>query len=73
MDDDFVKANPGVDAKFMDAMVKAYEQYKGDTAKANEAFKTASNLDFSLAALDLAASVEPNLGADNAVSGDLVG
>lgn len=68
MDDDFVKANPGSDAKFMQAMVKAYEQYKADTAKANQAFKTASNLDFSLAALDLAASVEPNLDAANAVS-----
>lgn len=68
MDDDFVKANPGADAKFMEAMSKAYEQYKGDTLKANEAFKTASNLDFSLAALDLAASVEPNLGANNPVS-----
>ena len=68
MDDDFVKANPGADKKFMDGMVKAYEQYKGDTAKANADFKTASNLDFSLAALDLAASVEPNLGADNAIT-----
>ena len=27
MDDDFVKANPGVDAKFMQAMGQAYEQY----------------------------------------------
>ena len=68
MDDDFVKANPGADKKFMEGMVKAYEQYKGDTSKANEAFKTASNLKFSLAALDLAASVEPNLGADNPVT-----
>ena len=68
MDDDFVKKNPGSDAKFMDAMTKAYEQYKADTSKANQAFKTASNLDFSLEALDLAASVEPNLGADNTVS-----
>lgn len=68
MDDDYVKANPGSDAKFMTAMTKAYEQYKADTAKANQAFKTASNLDFSLEALDLAASVEPNLGADNPVS-----
>ena len=71
MDDDFVKANPGADKKFMQGMTKAYEQYKADTAKANQAFKTASNLDFSLAALDLAASVEPNLGGDNAVSVNL--
>ena len=49
MDDDFVKANPGADA-IMQAMGPTYEQYKGDTAKANQAFKTASNLDFSLAA-----------------------
>ncbi len=68
MDDDFVTANPGADKKFMQAMGQAYEQYKGDTVKANQAFKTASNLDFPLAALDLAASVEPNLSADNAVS-----
>ena len=68
MDDDFVKKNPGVDAKFMDAMSKAYFQYKADTGKANQAFKTASNLKFSLDALDLAASVEPNLGAGNAIT-----
>jgi taurine transport system substrate-binding protein len=68
MDDDFVKKNPGADAKFMDAMSKAYQQYKADTGKANQAFKTASNLNFSLEALDLAASVEPNLRADNAVT-----
>ena len=68
MDDDFTKANPGADKKFMQGMAKAYEQYKADTAKANEAFKTASNLKFSLDALDLAASVEPNLSPDNAVS-----
>jgi hypothetical protein len=57
----------------MDAMTKAYDQYKADTSKANQAFKTASNLDFSLEALDLAASVEPNLGADNTVSVTLSG
>jgi|TARA_B110000495_G_C23022319_1_gene606745 ABC-type nitrate/sulfonate/bicarbonate transport system substrate-binding protein len=68
MDDDFVKKNPGADAKFMDAMSKAYLQYKADTGKANQAFKTASNLNFSLEALDLAASVEPNLGAGNAIT-----
>ena len=67
MDDDFSKKHPGVDKKFMTAMDKAYAQYKGDTAKANQAFKTASNLDFSLAALDLAASVEPNLDAKNQI------
>ena len=67
MDDDFSKKHPGADKKFMTAMDKAYAQYKGDTAKANQAFKTASNLDFSLAALDLAASVEPNLDAKNEI------
>jgi ABC-type nitrate/sulfonate/bicarbonate transport system substrate-binding protein len=73
MDDDFVKTNPGADAKFMDAMSKAYQQYKADTGKANQAFKTASNLNFSLEALDLAASVEPNLDADNAITVTLSG
>jgi ABC-type nitrate/sulfonate/bicarbonate transport system substrate-binding protein len=65
MDDDFSKKYPGADKKFMTAMDKAYAQYKGDTAAANQAFKTESNLDFSLAALDLAASVEPNLDPKN--------
>ncbi len=67
MDDDFVQAHPGADVKFMQGLVQAYSKYKADTSSANRAFKTASNLDFSLAALDLAASVEPNLGADNPV------
>ncbi|MGB0641654.1 MAG: ABC transporter substrate-binding protein, partial [Myxococcota bacterium] len=65
MDDDFSKKYPGADKKFMKAMDKAYAQYKADTAAANQAFKTESNLDFSLAALDLAASVEPNLDPKN--------
>ncbi len=64
MDDDYVTANPGADSKFMDAMAKAYAQYRSDPAKANADFKAASNLDFSLEALDLAASVEPNLEPD---------
>jgi ABC-type nitrate/sulfonate/bicarbonate transport system substrate-binding protein len=68
MDDDFVKANPGADQRFMQAVSAAYEEYKGDTTKANQAFKVASNLNFSLAALDLAASVEPNLDSDTPVS-----
>lgn len=67
MDDDFVTAHPGVDTKFMEAMSKAYAVYKSDTNKANEDFKTASNLSFSTAALDLAASVEPNLEPDNPI------
>ena len=67
MDDDFVTSNPGVDAKFMEAMSKAYAVYKSDTSKANQDFKTASDLSFSLEALDLAASVEPNLGADSPI------
>ena len=51
----------------MEAMSQAYAVYKADTSKANEDFKTASNLPFSLAALDLAASVEPNLAGDSAI------
>jgi ABC-type nitrate/sulfonate/bicarbonate transport system substrate-binding protein len=68
MDDDFVASNPGSDKLFMEAMSKAYATYKADTTKANALFRTKSNLKFSPAALDLAASVEPNLQPKNEIS-----
>ena len=61
MDDDFEKKYPNSRKKFMLALAKAYERYRSDTQAANQRFIRASNLTFSSAALDLAASVEPNL------------
>ena len=68
MDDDFVHKYPGSDQKFMDGLSLAYQQYKADPNKANEAFKQESKLGFSLEALDLAASVEPNLKKEEQIS-----
>ncbi len=68
MDDEFVKQYPGADQKFMTGLALAYEQYKKDPVKANLDFKRESDLNFSIAALDLAASVEPNLNLDKPVS-----
>ena len=45
----------------MRALFMAYGMYKIDTQQANQRFIEASNLKFSSQALDLAASVEPNL------------
>jgi ABC-type nitrate/sulfonate/bicarbonate transport system substrate-binding protein len=61
MDDDFVKKYPAADAHFMQALSKAYAVYKKDQANANQRFIAESNLSFLPAALDLAATVEPNL------------
>ncbi len=67
MDDDFVKKYPKADYHFMQAMGKAYEIYKTDQAGANQRFIAESNLSFSPAALDLAATVEPNLEKGNSI------
>ena len=68
MDDDFVKRYPDADQKFMTGLALAYEQYKADPTTANIDFKRESDLNFSVDALDLAASVEPNLKKGGAVS-----
>ena len=67
MDDDFVKQHPTAKKQFMKALFMAYGVYKTDTTQANQRFITASKLQFSSAALDLAASVEPNLQAANEI------
>ena len=65
MDDDLVKAHPKAATLFLQAMDKAYQVYKENPQQANQRFIKASNLQFSPAALDLAASVEPNLKKEN--------
>ncbi len=61
MDDDFSKAHPGVDGRFMAALGEAYAVYRHDPAQADAWFVAESALQFDRAVLTLAASVEPNL------------
>lgn len=65
MSDNLQKKHPKAKTQFMNALQQAYQVYKTDTESANQRFINASNLKFSAQALDLAASVEPNLNPDN--------
>lgn len=67
MDDDLVNTHAKAAQLFLQAMDKAYQVYKKNTNQANQRFISASNLSFSPEALDLAASVEPNLQKDNPI------
>ena len=64
MNDQFAAKHPAVAVSFMQAMKQAYSRYKSDPKQANQRFIKASNLKFSSEALDLAASVEPNVKPD---------
>lgn len=63
---EFLEANPDVSRRFLSAFTDAWGIYQQDQAQANQWFVDDSNLAFSDEALDLAASVEPNLGVDTA-------
>ena len=67
MDDDFVNKHPQADTAFMQALTQAYGVYKSDASAANQRFIEQSKLSFSEEALDLAASVEPNLLEKNTI------
>jgi len=62
MDNDFVSAHPGADARFMEAMFIAYDYYRTHTDEVDQWFLESAKLDFEPGVLTLAASVEPNLG-----------
>lgn len=66
MDDRFVAAHPGADARFMGAMHTAYDFVRADPARAATWFVEESDLPFDQAVLARAASVEPNLSAASA-------
>ncbi len=61
MDDDYVAAHPGVDARFMAALAEAYAHYRDHQAEVDAWFVAESALPFDRSVLTLAASVEPNL------------
>lgn len=62
MRDAFIQENPGVAEKLLKSFLSAYEFYRDNRAVANAWFREASGLaNVSDAALDLSASLEPNL------------
>ena len=67
MDDDFTQKHPEASQKFMNGLQKAYTIYRESPQQSNQRFIESSNLKFSSKALDLAASVEPNLKTENAI------
>ena len=67
MDDDFTRKHPAAAQQFMTGLEKAYAVYRKHPQQSNQRFIEASNLKFSSASLDLAASVEPNLKPSNPI------
>lgn len=61
MDDRYLAAHPGADARFMSALGQAYAAFLADKDAANAAFKAESKLPFEVSVLERAAAVEPNL------------
>lgn len=64
MSEEFMKKNPGAAEKMMAAMVDAYDYYRQNRAQADQWFMEEAKMDKADAkALDIAASLEPNLAA----------
>lgn len=63
MDDDYLAAHPGADARVRTALAEAYDVYRADPARADRWFQQLAKLRFDVAALTAAAVVEPNLTA----------
>jgi NitT/TauT family transport system substrate-binding protein len=64
MNSDFIKTNPGVAEKLMQAMFDAYDYYRQHVEQANSWFMAEAGLaGAEQAACNVAASIEPNVGA----------
>ena len=65
MSKNYIAENPDAPGQFMQAFAEAYYYYAAHQEQANSWFKDASQLDFDLSVLDIAASVEPNVMAQS--------
>ncbi|MFH1339142.1 MAG: NrtA/SsuA/CpmA family ABC transporter substrate-binding protein, partial [Candidatus Omnitrophota bacterium] len=63
MSKDFINKHPGAAVNFLKSYITVFYYYSTHQKSANIWFKRKARLDFPLAVLDLAASVEPNLKA----------
>ncbi len=65
MSEDFINKNPSAPAKFLQAFYSAYDFYRNNTEQANQWFIEEAKLDITPKALEIAASLEPNLNSEN--------
>ena len=61
MSKDFIDKNPSAPTKFLQAFYGAYDFYRNNTEEANQWFIEEARLDITPKALEIAASLEPNL------------
>lgn len=61
MSKDYIQKNPGAPIKFLKSFHAAYDYYRNNVSIANEWFTTESKLAITPRALEIAASIEPNL------------
>ena len=61
MSKDFIKQNPEAPEKFLSAFYSAYDFYRHNIVQANKWFIDEAKLDITPGALEIAASIEPNL------------
>jgi len=59
--DEFIEKNPEAPAKFLKAFRGAYDYYRNNIEQANNWFTEEAGLDITSGALEIAASIEPNL------------
>lgn len=66
MSEDYIKTNPEAPVKFLKAFHAAYDYYRNNRLTADEWFTAESKLTITPKALEIAASIEPNLSVDSA-------
>lgn len=65
MSDKFIKNNPEAPSEFLKSFKQAYEYYRSNKDQANNWFVSEAKLDITPKALDISASIEPNLENSN--------
>lgn len=66
MSKDYINTNPEAPVRFLKAFHAAYDYYRNNRSTADEWFTTESKLTIAPKALDIAASIEPNLSVESA-------
>jgi len=61
MSNDYIAKNPEAPVEFLRAFYDAYDYYRNNITQANQWFIDEAGLDITLGALEIAASIEPNL------------
>ncbi len=65
MSNEYIEKNPDAPVNFLKAFKGAYKFYRNDIGQSNDWFKEEAKLDITPKALEIAASIEPNVNAEN--------